>query len=549
MFLLDFFRSFLPLHNPIGFGAADFVELALAALLVLLLLGRAEVEPLALRLANRTGWCMLALGALPVVLRLALLATAPVPTPSGTDDFSYILLADTLRHLRMANPPHAMSRFFEADFILQQPSYASIFPLGQGLALAAGWIISGSPWTGVLLSTAALCALCFWALRGWTTPGWALTGGLFAAMQFGPLCYWMNTYWGGAASGIAGCLAFGALPRVRAHGRVRDGVALGAGLGLQLLTRPFEFGLMLVAVSAYLIAVRPPRKLLRYVALAMLPAVLLTLVQNWQVTGSLTTLPYSLSRYQYGIPTTFTFQANPEPHRQLTVEQEMDYQAQKTAHDGPGFRDRLWLRAGFYRFYFPAPLYVVLPLFLLALKDKPMLWVAATLVLFGIGDNFYPYFYPHYVAALSCLFLLVGMTGLERLSQWSGFAAKLVAVLCGAQFLFWYGIHAMRNDNVRLAMSKYESWNFVNQDDSGGRIAVNQRLAGSAGEQLVFVRYSAQHGFHEWIQNAADIDGARTVWALDLGAEEDEKLMAYYPRRSVWLLQPDATPPRLVQLR
>jgi len=31
MFLFDLFRSFLPLHNPIGFGAADFMEFALAA--------------------------------------------------------------------------------------------------------------------------------------------------------------------------------------------------------------------------------------------------------------------------------------------------------------------------------------------------------------------------------------------------------------------------------------------------------------------------------------------------------------------------------------
>ena len=42
MFLFDFFRSFLPLHNPIGFGAADFIELALALLLVSLVLLRAN---------------------------------------------------------------------------------------------------------------------------------------------------------------------------------------------------------------------------------------------------------------------------------------------------------------------------------------------------------------------------------------------------------------------------------------------------------------------------------------------------------------------------
>src|SRR5438445_552197 len=33
MFLFRFFSSFLPLQNPIGFGASDFIELALAALL------------------------------------------------------------------------------------------------------------------------------------------------------------------------------------------------------------------------------------------------------------------------------------------------------------------------------------------------------------------------------------------------------------------------------------------------------------------------------------------------------------------------------------
>jgi hypothetical protein len=50
----------------------------------------------------------------------------------------------------------------------------------------------------------------------------------------------MNTYWGGAVSATAGCLVFGALPRLREYGRFRDAVWLGLGLGLELLTRPFE---------------------------------------------------------------------------------------------------------------------------------------------------------------------------------------------------------------------------------------------------------------------------------------------------------------------
>ena len=167
MFLFDFFRSFLPLHNPIGFGAGDFIEFALAALLVSLVLLRARVEPAFQRLAAHTGWSMLLLAALPVALRLLLLTRHPVPTPAGADSFSYLLLADTLRHFRLANPPHALARFFETVFVIQEPSYSSIYPLGQGLALALGLddlrpslgrrgSFRGGPLLAVLLDAAGL---------------------------------------------------------------------------------------------------------------------------------------------------------------------------------------------------------------------------------------------------------------------------------------------------------------------------------------------------------------------------------------------------------
>jgi len=549
MFLFDFFRSFLPLHNPIGFGASDFIELALAALLVLLTLVRAEAQPLAMRFAKRTAWCMIALAALPLILRLALLAHAPAPTPAGSDDFSYWLLADTLRHFRLANPAHPMRQFFETVFVLQDPAYSSIFPLGQGLAMASGWLLFGQPWAGVLLSVAALCALTYWMLRAWTTPGWALTGGLLAVMQFGVLSYWVNTYWGGAVSAIAGCLAFGALPRLRGGGRTRDGAALGMGLGLQLLTRPFEFGVMLLCAAACLLMNRRWRIPWRAAALAFFPALALMALQNHAVTGRWTTLPYQLSRYEYGVPTTFTFQPNPVPHRTLTQAQQLDYQAQSAVHDGSGFWQRLMERTGFYRFFFLAPLYLALPLFLLRLKERNFQWVAATLVLFAIADNFYPYFYPHYIAALACLFVLTAVAALEQLSAWSPFAARLIVLLCAAHFIFWYGIHSMRDDNVRLAATRYETWDYLNQGDPDGRIAIGQQLARIPGKQLIFVRYSPRHGFQEWLRNDADIDAQRIVWALDLGAGEDQKLLQYYPDRGVWVLIADARPPRLVKVR
>ena len=136
MYLFDLFRSFLPLHNPIGFGAADFIELALAALLVVFVLAWARIELMAQKLAAKTGWCMLLLAGLTMALRLALLSSHPVPTPQGADDYSYLLLGDTLAHFRLANPTHPPHQFFETNFVLQQPSYSSIYPIGPALALA-----------------------------------------------------------------------------------------------------------------------------------------------------------------------------------------------------------------------------------------------------------------------------------------------------------------------------------------------------------------------------------------------------------------------------
>src|SRR5436190_4531058 len=167
MAITDLFRSLQPLQNPIGFGAADMIELFLALMIAgAILIYRPWIEPWAERLARRTAWCMLLLAVLPVALRLALLARHPVPTPEIYDEFSHLLVADTLRHFRLANPAHPMSRFFETLFVLQQPTYSSIYPIGQGLMIAI-WTLFGTPWAGVVLSTAAFCALCYWMLRGW----------------------------------------------------------------------------------------------------------------------------------------------------------------------------------------------------------------------------------------------------------------------------------------------------------------------------------------------------------------------------------------------
>jgi hypothetical protein len=365
----------------------------------------------------------------------------------------------------------------------------------------------------------------------------------------------MNLYWGGAVSACAGCLICGALPRLKAAWRTRDAVLLGVGMGIQTLARPYESVFVALAVAWFFggdwLRLPSARRGAALAALAFLPAPLSILAQNRQVTGSFTTLPYQVSRYQYGVPAPFTFEPNPPPHRALTAEQDLVYRAQVDVTEQAldlGFMGRLWERVRFYRFFFLAPLYLALPAFLLALGEWRFRWVALAIGLLALGSNTYPYFYPHYVAAAACLFLLVSVTALDRLTRIPSLAgaARVVLFLCAFQFLFWYGIHLAGNQRMLFAMTRYESTDFIDYGDPEGRLAIGGRLAAAPGRQLVFVRYGPMHMFHEWIHNAADPDAARVVWAADLGAAENEKLRRYYPNRRAWLAEPDARPPLLI---
>ena len=271
----------------------------------------------------------------------------------------------------------------------------------------------------------------------------------------------------------------------------------------------------------------------------VLAALVLTLAQNKAVTHDWLSMPYMESRYQYGVPATWTFQPNAVPHRAMTAEQELDYRAQAAVH-GPGtdsvaeYFSRLAERFRYLRFFVLAPLYFALLAFVPRLREWRFAWLGGTVLLFALGTNIYPYFYPQYLAALCCVFVLFCVKGLQRLQ---GF----VGIVASASFLFWFAICAV-GDKDLLAVTAFQSWNYVNSGDPQGRAEVEEKLAKAPGRQLVFVRYSRAHRFAEWIHNAADINAAPVVWANDLGSEENKKLLTYYPQRKAWLLQPDARP-------
>src|SRR5947209_5547212 len=128
---------------------------------------------------------VISVGLLALGLRLALLPILPIPVPGIHDEYSHLLLADTLVHGRLANPTNPMWVHFETFHVNWKPTYASMYFPGQALFLSLGQFFLGHPFWGVWLSNGLMCGAICWALQGWMPPQWALLGGLLSVIRLG----------------------------------------------------------------------------------------------------------------------------------------------------------------------------------------------------------------------------------------------------------------------------------------------------------------------------------------------------------------------------
>jgi hypothetical protein len=486
-----------------------------------------------------------------LALRLALAPFLPPPEPSVGDEFSYLLQADTFASGRATNPTHPLWPHFESYHIFHQPTYQSMYPPVQGLLLALGQRL-GHPWIGVWLSGGLACGAICWMLYGWFPARWALLGGWLAVLKLAAASYWTTTYWGGAHAAAAGALVLGALPRLRRAPAASTATLLALGLAILANSRPYEGLLLAVVAGAYLWRpLRSPRVLLPVAAALALTAAAMGWY-FWRVTGDPLRMPYQVNRATYGWPATLPWMDMPVlEYRHATLRAyagwERDFHNQYDSWSGfalwiPVKTEMLWS-------FFLGPS-LTLP-FLLGLRGPrlgPLAWTTVV-VLAGVGLG--QTAAPHYAAPAAGSIVALTVEGLRVLRTWrvrGRRTGRLWAAAAPAILLLALALRIAPSLHLPVYGSAF-SWCCAPPGNLA-RAALRDHLQRQPGKLLVIVRYAAHHNFHqEWVYNRADIDGAKVVWAREMSAEENRRLLEYFRDRRALLVEPDERPPRLSDYR
>jgi hypothetical protein len=527
------------------------------------------VERALARLAQRRHLTIFVVGGAALGLRAALIPILPIPYPGVHDEFSYQLMADTFAHGRLTNPTHPLWTHFESITVIHQPTYCSVFYPAQGMFMALGQVMAKHPFWGVWLSAGLMCAAICWMLQGWVPAFWALIGGLLAVIRLGTFSYWANSYFGGAVPALGGALVLGALPRIKRHQRLRDAFLMGAGFAILANSRPYEsifFGIPVAAALVLWMWHRDKHTLSQSLVQIVLPlALVLTATVGfmfyyfWRTTGNPFLPPYVVNLRTYFVDPAFPWlplRAVPQYHHEVLRNHYLGWNLSQFqfAQTHPLFSTiikilMLW-------FFFLGPLlsfpFLALGMALpygasfkdLGSKSRFLLLVCGTTLL---GVLLPAYANPHYAAPLTAAFYALLVMATQRIRRWRHGAnraglAIVRAVVVAAVVLLLVRIATpvfhLRILNSALPETWCSPWAQLLP-----RAQIESRLQTLPGLHLVLVHYGVQHDTRAgWVNNSAEIDKSKIVWAHDMGPAENQELIRYFANRQVWMLDPDHSP-------
>ncbi len=511
------------------------------------------LEDRASRVARKRRLAVVAVGLAAVFARLALVPLQPVPLPVIHDEFSNLLAADTFAHGRLTNPPHPMSVFFDTFHVLQHPTYASKYPPAAGAELAIGQVL-GHPWIGTLLGLAAMCMAITWMLQGWFPAPWALLGASLAVLRMCFFNYWFDGYFGASVAALGSAVVLGSYPRIVHSGRGRDAVLLGVGAVLLASSRPLEGFVFCLPIAIALgfgrLSRRKPalpdglRCLWPTIVVLSLGLVFLG-YYNWRLTNHPLLSPYVLYHREYFNYPFFAWQgpraplhyANPQFETFFNVWHRTEFRLSWSAWA------RRAIRACRHWWYVYLGLPLTIPFLALPriIRDRKMGLPVLQFAVGAAGLWSVVWFQPHYAAPLVATLFVLLVQAMRHLRQFEcrerpvGIYLTRLVLLLAIDWVVVLAGQAVGHPST--------PW-------TAARAQITEQLQSTPGEHLVLVEYALNHNVHhEWVYNAADIDGSRIVWAREIPGQDLGPLLAYFKNRKIWVVSADASPPTIREYR
>jgi hypothetical protein len=484
-----------------------------------------------------------------IVFRLLLLPRFGIPLPYIHDEFGYLLLGDTFAHGRLVNPAHPMWMSFETFHVMWTPKYFAIYPPAQGLALAVGELL-GRPWIGILLGVAAMCAAILWMLQAWLPARWAFLGAVLVAVKFGLSHYWINSYWGGAMAATGGALVLGGVCRILRKAKLFDTVMLGLGVAILANSRPYEgllFCLPSCGVLLWWLAGKAKttldplsrfKKVFLPLAIMLVITVAFTAYYNYRLTGNPLLFPHVLSMRTYHSESPLIWGHLNPPLHYNNAPFERFFNEMLRKEYTPGWSNAwgvLELKANLFAqaYLWPGTL-LLLPFVPLALLSRKLRLLVVTLAVVIAGSLVLVWSNPHYLAPVTGIVFALIIQAMRRLQILKLRGRRIGAALARAVVVLLL-VETVSNIERGIA-NPMQPWSRADMN----REAIRQSLQSMPGKHLVIVRYATSHNvFDEWVYNGADIDGAKVLWARELGAEQNLKLVDYFKDRTVWIVEPD----------